>query len=67
MHSLLTRLLGDTGAQDLVEYALLVALVGFAGMATWNLFESRLALAYQTLDSRTQDIWEPSDPLPPAP
>jgi Flp pilus assembly pilin Flp len=59
------RLLGETLAQDMVEYALLVALVGLVGMAAWSALETRLGQAYTNYDTRTQNLWRPPDPATP--
>lgn len=67
MRSILSRLVRDRQAQDLVEYALLVALVGLVGIAAWNAFEARLGQAYQNYDTRTQNLWRPPDPAPKGP
>lgn len=52
----------DERGQDLVEYALLTATVGVAGIATWPLIASAIADAYQAMDTGTQELWEPPPP-----
>lgn len=64
MYAFLRRLRRDIDAQDLVEYALLVALVGLVGIAAWSVFQGRVGQAYKNYDSRTQTIYAPKDPLP---
>ena len=64
MYALLERLRRDTDAQDLIEYALLVALVGLVGIVAWSVFQGRVGQAYTNYDSRTQTIYAPKDPLP---
>lgn len=59
---LVRRLLRAKDAQDLVEYALLVALVGFVGMAAWSALQTRLGTTYGNYDTRTQNLWRPPDP-----
>ena len=67
MRTFVARIVGDCTAQDLVEYALLVALVGLIGILAWNTFEARVGQAYQNYDTRTQNLWRPPDPAPASP
>ena len=62
MRSLLTRLLLDDQAQDLIEYALLSAGLGFVGLAAWPATLSAIGSTYTSLDSATQNLWEPPSP-----
>ena len=62
MQPILTRLLFEDQAQDLIEYALLCAGLGFAGIAAWPATQSAIGSTYTTLDSATQDLWEPPPP-----
>ena len=48
--------------EDLVEYALLVAFIGLACVAAWQLIEASLGNAYQTYDNSVQDLWVPPEP-----
>jgi Flp pilus assembly pilin Flp len=59
----LTRLLFETDGQDLVEYALLTACIGFAGAAAWNAMQTSLGSAYSSFTKAAWDIWEPADPV----
>ncbi len=59
----LRRLAVDETAQDMVEYALLVAGVGLVGIAAWATIETLLAQSYAGLEEAQQDLWEPPDPL----
>ena len=61
--SLLRRLLSETDAQDLVEYALLVALVGLAGGAAWAAMRTGLATWYTSSNAALYDNWNPPDPV----
>lgn len=58
------RFLVDTESQDLVEYAMLTAVVALVGIAAWGVIEGRIGQAYLSYDADTQDLWEPPDPLP---
>jgi Flp pilus assembly pilin Flp len=56
------RLLRDEDGQDVIEYALLTAGIGLAGIATWPLISAGIGVTYQRLDRQTQDIWAVPDP-----
>jgi Flp pilus assembly pilin Flp len=62
MKALLIELLRSDKGQDLIEYALLTAGIGFAGLAAWPAIVNSLGVAYTQLDSQTQDLWAPPDP-----
>jgi Flp pilus assembly pilin Flp len=62
MFPILIRLLREERAQDLVEYALLTATVGLAGIATWPLVVTAIGQTYGSLDNQTQYIAWPPDP-----
>jgi Flp pilus assembly pilin Flp len=62
MTPLLRLLIFDDKGQDVMEYALLTAAIGLAGLATWPLISAALGAAYTTLDTQTQNLWAPPDP-----
>lgn len=62
MADLFRRLLTSEDAQDVVEYALLTAGIGLAGIASWPLIAAGIGNAYASFDADTQDIWEIPDP-----
>ena len=62
MLTLLLRLMLEDDGQDVVEYALLTAGIGIAGVATWPLIATGIADAYQGFDADTQAISEVPDP-----
>lgn len=62
MQGVLRRLLLDDDGQDVVEYALLTATIGLAGLATWPLIVNGIGVAYGDAVTDTQDIWEVPDP-----
>ena len=51
----------DTG-QDLIEYALLTAVIGLAGAAWWGSVTNGIGTAYQGWDNGMQALWVPPDP-----
>jgi Flp pilus assembly pilin Flp len=59
---MLQRLFSQDRGQDLIEYALLTAAIGIAGILTWPLITDAIGVAYSVLDMQTQDIWEVPDP-----
>jgi Flp pilus assembly pilin Flp len=56
------RLRGDEQGQDLVEYALLVALIGLAALVSAPLIEQAIATGYGSYNTNIQDRWEIADP-----
>lgn len=64
---LFQRLWHEQSAQDVIEYALLTAFIGLAGLAAWGAIEDALGAAYTGFDTNTQGLWEPPPPQAPAP
>jgi Flp pilus assembly pilin Flp len=62
MNALLQRLIRDDEGQDIVEYALLTAGIGLAGVAIWPAITMAIGVTYEALDAKTQDLWEVPDP-----
>ena len=62
MGTLLVRLIRDDEGQDLIEYALLTAGLGLAGIAVWPAITTAVGVAYGTWDTRTQGLWETPPP-----
>ncbi len=60
--NLFVRLARDERGQDLLEYALLTAFIGFAGMAAWTALQGSLGAMYAARDAGTQSIWLTPDP-----
>lgn len=63
MLTLLRRLIFEDEGSDIIEYALLTGSIGVAGIATWPLISAALGTAYSALDTHTQNIWAPQDPI----
>jgi len=59
---LLKRLLVDERSQDLIEYALLAALVGAVGVAIFPVIQGKLSGTYTGWGSAIQNLWIPKDP-----
>jgi Flp pilus assembly pilin Flp len=62
MTRLLSRLVRDERGQDMIEYVLLTAALGFVSLATWPAIETAIRTSYQGLDTSTQNLWEPPPP-----
>jgi len=56
------RFFRDCGGQDLVEYALLAALIGIAATAAAPTLEAALRSAYTVWNTQNQDQWRVPDP-----
>lgn len=53
---MLRRLITDDSGQDSIEYALLGAIVGVAGVLTWKLLTERVGGVYTSTDSNVQNV-----------
>lgn len=62
MITALRRLLARDDGQDIVEYALLTAAVGFVGFAAFALLSDNINSAYGSWDTNVNELWEPPDP-----
>lgn len=62
MQRILRLLLRDDRGQDIIEYVLLTATIGVAGIATWPLIATAIGTSYQQLDQNTQGLWIPPNP-----
>jgi Flp pilus assembly pilin Flp len=62
MMSLLHRLIADEDAQDLIEYALLCTVIGFAGAAAFQLIMAAIGTTYTSWDSGVNSLWNTPDP-----
>ena len=56
----------DESGQDIVEYALLTALVGVASIVTWKALANSVGTVYLQVDSGTQSLTAPPNPIPPS-
>jgi Flp pilus assembly pilin Flp len=59
----LSRLFFETDGQDMVEYALLTAFIGFAGAAAWSAMATSLGTLYTGIGANVWNRWEPADPV----
>jgi Flp pilus assembly pilin Flp len=50
------RLLDEESGQDIVEYALLTALIGIAAILTWQVVADNVGVAYSEADTDVQAL-----------
>ena len=62
MMSLLHRFIADENAQDLIEYALLSTVIGFAGAAAFQLIMNAIGTTYGKWDNGVNGLWNTPDP-----
>jgi Flp pilus assembly pilin Flp len=60
------RVIADDGGQDLIEYALLTALIGIAGLLALSALSTRMGTAYSGWNTAGQNAWQPCPPQPAA-
>lgn len=58
------RLLEDDRGQDLVEYALLAAIIGIAGSLVLPLIAPKMGAAFSSWGSQIYNEWRPAAPAP---
>jgi Flp pilus assembly pilin Flp len=54
--------IADDGGQDLIEYALLTAIIGIAGLLAFSAFSAKMGPAYIGWYTAGQVAWEPPCP-----
>lgn len=63
---LLTRLLQEDSGQDLVEYAILTAVISVASLAVLAIIRAKMSASYTTWGTQINDArYHPNDPLAP--
>jgi Flp pilus assembly pilin Flp len=63
MLTLIHRLAIETDGQDIVEYALLTAFIGFSAAAGWTLMQTAVGTIYSSYIAAAWSLWEPPDPV----
>lgn len=58
------RLLADDRGQDLVEYALLAAVIGLAGSLVLPQIGPKMGNAFSQWGGQIYNAWVPTDPVP---
>ena len=52
--------------QDLIEYALLTAIIAIAGLLVFSTYSTKMGNAYSGWNTGAQNAWEPCPPQPAA-
>ena len=60
--ALVQALWRDEGAQGLIEYGLLAAIIGIAGVLLFPTIAGKMATVYQGWGTSVQGLWEPNPP-----
>ena len=56
--------MADDGGQDLIEYALLTAIIGVAGVLILATLSTTMSTTYSGRNTAGQNAWEPCPPQP---
>ena len=56
----------DDSGQDLIEYALLTAIIGITGVLILSTLSTTMGTAYRRWNSAGQNAWQPCPPQPAA-
>ena len=62
MGGVFLRLIVCDEGQDLVEYALLTAAIGFACIGVFDVLLNAMGSTYASWDTSVNNLWEPSAP-----
>ena len=60
------RFATDDSGQDLIEYALLTAIIGIAGVLVLSTLSTKMGKAYNGWNTAGQNAWQPCPPQPAA-
>jgi Flp pilus assembly pilin Flp len=60
------RFATDDRGQDLIEYALLTAIIGIAGLLALSTISTKMGAAYSGWNTAGQNAWQPCPPQPAA-
>ena len=60
------RVIADDSGQDLIEYALLTAIIGISGVLILSTFSTAMGTAYSGWNTAGQNAWQPCPPQPAA-
>lgn len=63
----LRRFVRDESGQDLVEYALLAAIIGLTSLLAYTTIPAKMATFFSNRETAIYDLWEPPAPIPPTP
>jgi Flp pilus assembly pilin Flp len=60
--ALATQFVSDDSGQDLIEYALLTAIIGLSGLLVVSTLSTTVGNTYKAWDAAGQIAWQPCDP-----
>jgi Flp pilus assembly pilin Flp len=63
MRNLMAQLVWNEEGQDLIEYALLAAFIGLAGVGVFNVIAASMNASYSSWDTGINSLWQPGDPV----
>ena len=66
IRAVVARALADDSGQDLIEYALLTAIIGISGMLILSTLPTTMGTAYSSWNTAGQNAWQPCPPQPAA-
>lgn len=64
MKGVVSRFVFDDTGQDLLEYALLTAIISVTGLLLFSAVADGMSAAYTSWESAAQEAWEPCPPAP---
>ena len=64
--SVAARFVTDDSGQDLIEYALLTAIIGISGLLILSTLSTTMGTAYSGWNTAGQNAWQPCPPQPAA-
>ena len=62
--ALAARFRADDSGQDLIEYGLLTAIIGIAGLLALSTISTKMGTAYTGWNTAAQIAWQPCPPQP---
>ena len=62
----LAKAVADDGGQDLIEYAVLTAIIGIAGLLILSTLPAKMETVYKGRVTAGQNAWQPCPPKPAA-
>ena len=64
--ALAARFISDDTGQDLIEYAVLTAIIGISGVLILSTLSTTMSTAYSRWNTAGQNAWQPCPPQPAA-
>ena len=64
VRALAAQFISDDGGQDLIEYALLTAIIAISGVLILSTLSTTMSTAYKGWNTAGQNAWQPCPPQP---